>query len=103
MIDVREFGGSTIRSLVSSAIPHFMRFGQRVKLAGGLRAEVDIFVLVRTFSIVMSGYVLAHIVGFSHGEFALPGEMPPVDPALWEERTVEVFLHGVAESAESQP
>jgi AcrR family transcriptional regulator len=95
MIDVREFDGSTIRGLMSTVLPQFLRFAQRVIAAGGIRKDVNLFVLMRTFAMTMLGYILTDMVVFPRGH-AMVASMPDLGDEVWQNAIMDVYLNGIA-------
>jgi AcrR family transcriptional regulator len=95
MIDVNELQGTTIRALVSSVIPRFMAFVRRLQEAGGLRDDLDTFVLTRMLGSVMAGYTITSLIAFSGGEVQLTG-VPDYDEAFWHRQLIDVLLNGIA-------
>lgn len=95
MIDMREFDGSTIRSLMGSMLPQFLRFVQRAMAAGGIRKEINLFVLLRSFVMTMLGYILTDLVDFPRGYETIPGTIVPDDEA-WQNAIIDVYLSGIA-------
>lgn len=95
MIDVREFDGNTIRSIMSTVLPQLLRFAQRVMAAGGIRKDVNIFVLMRTFAMSLLGYILTDMVVFPRGH-AMVLAMPDLGDEMWQNAIMDVYLNGIA-------
>jgi hypothetical protein len=100
IIDMNELHGSTIRALVSSVIPYFIQFGQRLQTAGGLRGDMDTFVLLRMVASMLAGYTLTSLIAFSEGHAQLIG-VPDYDQDFWHRQMVEVLLNGIAAPEEN--
>lgn len=101
IIDIREFEGSTMRAMLGTVMPTALQFGMRVQAAGGMREDLSTFVLMRYFGMVVLGYVITHLVAFSHGKNLLPGVPPDAasaDEEFWVQATFHAFLNGVAQS-----
>ncbi len=100
MIDMREFEGSTVRALIGGVIPYMIEFGRRVRAAGGMRADIGELVFVRSFAMLLMGYMLTQIIAFSNGQMMLPG-IPPdlqqMDDESWAAALIDGFLYGVAD------
>jgi AcrR family transcriptional regulator len=95
IIDVNELHGSTIRGLVNNVIPRFLQFGERLREAGGLRADMDPYVMLRMIASMLAGYTLTSLVAFSDGHVQITG-IPDYDVAFWHRQMVEVLLNGIA-------
>jgi AcrR family transcriptional regulator len=95
IIDVNELHGTTIRALVSNVIPRFMQFGQRLRAAGGLREELDPYVMLRMIASMLAGYTLTSLIAFSDGHIQIDG-VPDYDEAFWHHQMVDVLLNGIA-------
>ncbi len=94
-IDFQEFEGSTIRQLVNTIVPHVLQFGQRLQAAGGVRDDLNLFVLVRIFAILMIGYVTTQLIAYSGDRLLLPS-VPDMRDINWQTALIDVVLNGVA-------
>jgi hypothetical protein len=94
MIDVREFEGSTIRGMIPTIIPHFVRFIQRMRAAGGFREDLNLFVFMRSLVMFILGYVFTDLLAFPNGKVILPG-FPDLDPLFWRDALIDIYLDGV--------
>jgi AcrR family transcriptional regulator len=99
IIDVNELQGTTVRALVSSVIPQFLRFGQRLQAAGGLRDDMDPYVMLRMIASMLAGYTLTSLIAFSDGHVQIEG-VPDYDEAFWHRQMVDVLLNGIAAPGE---
>jgi AcrR family transcriptional regulator len=95
VIDVNELHGSTIRALVGSTIPRFMAFARRLQEVGGLRDDLDIYVLTRMLGSMLAGYTITSLIAFSGGQPQIAG-VPEYDEAFWHHQMVDVLLNGIA-------
>jgi AcrR family transcriptional regulator len=95
VIDVNELQGTTIRTLVGSLIPRFIAFAQRLQAAGGLREDLDIYVLTRMIGSVMAGYTITSLIAFSEGRPQIAG-VPDYGEAFWHRQVVDILLNGIA-------
>jgi AcrR family transcriptional regulator len=94
LIDLEEFEGNTLRTLVGDVLPSVFRFAERVRLAGGIRSDLSPFVMIRAFVGMLLGYILTSLIGYSGGRPVLPS-IPDIDEAQWQAAVIDVFLHGV--------
>lgn len=94
MIDVREFEGSTIRGMIPTIIPHFVRFIQRMRAAGGFREDLNLFVFMRSLVMFILGYVFTDLLAFPNGKVILPG-FPDLDALFWRDALIDIYLDGV--------
>jgi AcrR family transcriptional regulator len=95
MIDLREFDGSSMRAMISTVLPQLMRFAQRATAAGGIRSDLNLFTLMRTFVMMMIGYLLTDMVIYGHDGVGVPGLSELTDD-FWQAAIMDVYLHGVA-------
>ncbi len=96
LIDLEEFEGHTLRSLLGSIIPSIIRFAERARLAGGIRPDVNLFVMMRAFVGMAVGYILTGLISYPGGRPMLPG-VPAMDETQWQAAIFDIFLHGVIE------
>lgn len=94
MIDLREFDGNAIRALMATVLPQLMRFAQRAMATGGIRSDLNLFILMRTFAMTLLGYMLTDMVIFGHGGAGLPG-LSEMSDDFWQEAIMDVYLHGI--------
>jgi AcrR family transcriptional regulator len=95
IIDVNELQGTTIKTLVSSVIPRFLQFGQRLQAAGGLRSDIDTYILIRMIASMLAGYTLTSLIAFREGHIQIEG-VPDYDEAFWHHQMADVLLNGIA-------
>ncbi len=95
MIDVREFDGNTMRSLLGAIIPNALQFAHRVQALGGLRESISEIMLVRALVIFLSGYILTDMIAFSAGR-VLPVADVPTGDEFWQKPILDMFLYGIA-------
>jgi AcrR family transcriptional regulator len=95
IIDVNELRGTTIRGLVSSMIPRFLQFGQRLQAAGGLRTDMDPYIMLRMIASMLAGYTITSLIAFSDGHAQIDG-IPDYDEEFWHHQMVDVLLNGIA-------
>lgn len=75
VIDVREFGGSTVREQSAAIIPALLAFTGRVQAAGGLRPGVDGIVILRLLLSLVIGHTILDLI-LSGGDLPLLPDMP---------------------------
>lgn len=93
LIDYQELGGRTIRTLANTMIPPMVIFGQRLQDASGIRDDLNVFVLIRSFAMVMIGYTVTQLIAFSGDRLELP-DAPAIEDLDWKSALVDVMLHG---------
>ncbi len=98
-IDIQEHNADTIVSLISILLPHAFVFFARAKDAGGIRHDVPIFVLARTFVSLLFGYNLTRFVLFEGDIPRLPIPIP-IDQVDWLSATIDVFINGIADDSD---
>lgn len=62
--------------------------------AGGLRQDVNLPVLIRTFGMTMFGYVVSQLIVFSEEGIRLLS-MPQWGEEEWAIAILDIYLHGV--------
>ena len=102
LIDLQEFEGRTMRELVDQGVPAVFRYWERLQAAGGLRDDMDTFVMIRIFVSVLIGYALTNLIAFSREGKLLLTAVPDTEHVAWEEAIMDVLLHGIAESVEAE-
>lgn len=75
VIDMREFGGSTVREQSAAIIPALLAFTGRVQAAGGLRPGVDGIVILRLLLSLVIGHTILDLI-LSGGDLPLLPDMP---------------------------
>ena len=100
LLDVQEFEGRTIRELIDQIVPTVFGYWERLQKAGGLRDDVDRFVMIRIFVSVLIGYALTNLIAFSREGKLLLTAVPDTEYVSWEEAIMDVLLHGFADPVE---
>lgn len=100
LIDVQEFEGRTIRELIDQMVPTVFEYWERLHTAGGLRDDVDRFVMIRIFVSVLIGYALTNLIAFSRDGKLMLSAVPDTEYVVWEEAIMDVLLHGIADPVE---
>lgn len=95
IIDLQELEGQTIRSLAGRVIPHVMQFSLRVIQAGGLRPDLNPFVVLRAFISLMMGFTITQMVAYKDSQPLMPG-LPEFAPESARLAMVDVLLYGLA-------
>jgi AcrR family transcriptional regulator len=100
-IDIQEHNAETVVSLVSIVLPHAIQFFLRVKAAGGIREDVEVFAIARSFISFLLGFNLTAFVLFRSDA---PRLITPILPADldWLSYCIDVFINGVAEHRENR-
>lgn len=98
-IDVQEHNADTVVSLISILLPHAFTFFTRAQAAGGIRPDVPVFVLARTFVSLLFGYNLTRFVLFEGDIPRLPIPIP-IDQVDWLSATIDVFINGIADNSD---
>ncbi|HOA23695.1 MAG TPA: TetR/AcrR family transcriptional regulator [Aggregatilineales bacterium] len=75
VIDMREFGGSTVREQSAAIIPALLAFTGRVQAAGGLRPGIDGIVILRLLLSLVIGHTILDLI-LSGGDLPLLPDMP---------------------------
>lgn len=75
VIDMREFGGSTVREQSAAIIPALLAFTGRVQAAGGLRPGIDGIVILRLLLSLVIGHTILDLI-LSGGDLPLLSDMP---------------------------
>jgi AcrR family transcriptional regulator len=96
LIDFQEFEGKTIRHLINTILPKVVTFGQRLQATGDIRDNINPYVLMRTFAMMMIGYVITQFIAFSGDRLQLPAA-PQIDQIDWHTALIDVLLHGIAD------
>ena len=91
-----------MRELVDQGVPAVFRYWERLQAAGGLRDDMDTFVMIRIFVSVLIGYALTNLIAFSREGKLLLTAVPDTEHVAWEEAIMDVLLHGIAESVEAE-
>jgi AcrR family transcriptional regulator len=94
-IDVQERGGSSIIALLSDFVPRIIGFMPRIQAAGGIRTDIPATVILRSWIMMMIGYVLTNAVAFADGHARLP-VFPDISNEEWLAAITDILLHGVA-------
>lgn len=94
-IDIQEFDSGAMRGVVEKVLPVALRFAQRVVESGGLRTDINPFVMMRALVSLLIGYAMTERIAFSEGQPRL-GIIPDLSRTQWVEAFVDVYLHGVA-------
>jgi AcrR family transcriptional regulator len=94
-IDLQEFDGQTILSLASEVLPHALQFFTRVQAAGGIRQDISIYILARSFAGELVGFALtdAFIFRSDTPRLAL---FPSISRTDWQTAVLDVFMNGIA-------
>jgi AcrR family transcriptional regulator len=95
LIDVQERDGSSVIALVGDFIPRIIQFMSRVQAAGGIRTDIPSVVILRSWIMMMIGYVATNLVGFADGRPRLP-VIPNISGEEWQTAITDILLHGVA-------
>jgi len=95
-IDIQEFDGATMGEVVGKLLPTILAFARRVVAAGGLRADVNPFTLMRMFASLMIGFALTQRLVYPAGRPRID-LVPDISQEAWVDALVDVYLHGVAE------
>jgi AcrR family transcriptional regulator len=101
LIDVQEFEGRTIRELIDQMVPTVFGYWEKLQAAGGLRDDVDRFVMIRIFVSVLIGYALTNLIAFSRDGKLMLSAVPDTEYVAWEEAIMDVLLHGIANPIEA--
>lgn len=95
-IDIQEFDGATIGEVIGKLLPVILAFARRVAAAGGLRADVNPYALMRMFASLMIGFAVTQRLAYSEGRPKLD-LFPDISQEAWVDALVDIYLHGVAE------
>lgn len=95
-IDIQEFDGATIGEVIGKLLPVILAFARRVAAAGGLRADVNPFTLMRMFASLMIGFALTQRLVYPEGRPRID-LVPDISQEAWVDALVDVYLYGVAE------
>ncbi len=95
LIDLREFDGSTIRTLVNDVLPSILHFIERARSAPGLRDDLSNFSILRILVATVIGYAFTNLVGARL--FVGSPHMPDINALLHrQDEMIEILLHGIA-------
>lgn len=94
-IDLQRFDGAAMTDMMGELLPAVMRFAGRVADAGGLRPDLNPFVMMRVLSALMIGYALTERLGFSQGQPRVD-IVPDIPRDRWISALADVYLYGVA-------
>ena len=94
-IDIQEHNADTVVAMISILLPHAIEFFMRAQGAGGLRKDVPVYILARTFVSLLFGYNLTSFVLFQ-------GDIPRLPILIegggidWLSSTIDVLINGLA-------
>jgi AcrR family transcriptional regulator len=92
-IDLQEFDGDTLFSVASQMIQGMLTFVDRLVVAGWVRQDIPLPVLVRSFAGLIGFFVLSEIVAFGGDS---PRFVVPFDGEIdWIGGMTEIYLNGV--------
>ena len=94
-IDIQKFDGAAMLGVMREVVPAAIQFGQRVIEAGGLRSDMNPFVMMRMFVSHLIGFALTERIAFSEGRPRV-NFIPDMPSAQWMDSVVDVYLHGVS-------
>jgi AcrR family transcriptional regulator len=94
VIDLQEFEGTTITSLASEVLPHALKFFARVQAAGGIRKDINTFVLIRAFIGTTAGFVMTGLI-LDHGMAARIPFFPSASNASWQDSIFDILMNGL--------
>jgi AcrR family transcriptional regulator len=94
-VDIQEFDGGAMRGVVEKVLPVALSFAQRVIESGGLRTDINPFVMMRALVSLLIGYAMTERVAFSEGQPRV-NLIPTLSREEWVEAFVDAYLHGVA-------
>lgn len=102
-IDIQERNSEAILGLINTLLPHVFPFFLRVQAAGGIRRDVPVFVMARTFISLLFGYNLTSFVLFEGDNLRLNLPMfVPMSQEDWLSSITDVFINGISTRNDDQ-
>lgn len=96
MIDFQETGGASVRELLKTILPRIIKFFMRIQAAGGIRKDIEVFVLMRSVVSIMAGFILTGLVLYPDGRSHIPG-MPDIGDERWQRAIIDILMNGLAQ------
>lgn len=102
-IDIQEHNSDTVIALISTLLPHAFPFFLRTQSAGGLRKDIPVYVLARTFISLLFGYNLTNFVLFEGENLRLNVPLfVPLSQDKWLEYITDIFINGISTQGDDQ-
>lgn len=97
LVDMRELGGQNTRILAEKVYPGIIDFLTRVNERGGIREDISILTVLRSFAGMMIGYLMTQFLGSSLIGSELEYTLPNLQQTLYDSTDmIDAMFYGIA-------
>ncbi len=97
LVDIRELNGRNTGILANRIYPELMTYLARVKEKGGIRENISLLTILRSFVGMLIGYLMTQVIGASLLGTELEYTLPDLERTLFDSSDmIEAMFHGIA-------